>query len=182
MDLNPHLLKGDYHFSRTRTCIRAADGFDTGNQLALIGPGTTATDAAQGTSHYNGDGTGTVTGRLLTINHNATASGNKPVTQVDFTCTLTYAVHTDDTFTEMLTCTGSFIAGSGTGSTFTATVIEQKGLFAKGRKSFVFGSVNPDIETITVTPPVGPDITFEAICNRSGTAFKFGSSGNHEDD
>lgn len=170
-DLNPALLMGDYHFSRTRTCIRAS-GFDTGNELALQSAGSTATDAAQGTSHYNGDGTGTVIGQLLSINHNGTGNGAKPVTQVDFTCDLTYTVHADDTFTEMLTCTGSFIAGGGTGSTFTATVIEQKGLFANGRKSFVFGSVNPDIETITVTPLAGPRITVEAICSRSGTAFK----------
>ena len=170
-DLNPALLKGDYHFSRTRTCIRAS-GFDPGNELALQSGGATTTDAAQGTSHYNGDGTGTLTGQLLTINHNMTANGAKPVTQVDVTCDLTYAVHADDTFTEMLTCTGLIIAGPGTGLTVTTTGIEHKGLFANGRTSFVFGSVNPNIETNTTLDGDTVIGVSKAICSRSGTAVK----------
>jgi hypothetical protein len=170
-DLNDHLLMGDYHFSRTRTCIRAS-GFNTATnpdgELALLSNGSNATDAAQGTYHYNGDGTGTLTARLLFINPNLIAINEKPVTQVDVTCDLTYAVHADDTFTEMLTCTGTVIAGPGTGEMFTTIGIVHKGLFANGRKSFVFGTVNPTIEETTNS--LGG--MSKAICNRSGTAFK----------
>ena len=168
VDLNAHLLMGDYHFSRTRTCIRASD-FNANN--GVVSNGSTATDAAQGTVHYNGDGTGTLTARLLFINHNMTANGDRPVTQADVTCELTYTVHADDTFTELLTtCTALVIAGPGTGLTVTGTGIEHKGLFANGRTSFVFGSVNPN--NIEETKNAAQAIVSKAICSRSGTAVK----------
>jgi len=168
VDLNAHLLMGDYHFSRTRTCIRASD-FGTGN--AVVSNGSTATDAAQGTVHYNGDGTGTLTAQLLSINLNAIGNGATPVNQFDVTCELTYTVHADDTFTELLTtCTGSVIAGLGpAGGPFTTTGTKHEGLFANGRESFVFGTVSPNIEE---TKNADGEIVSKAICNRSGTAFK----------
>lgn len=174
VDPNAHLLMGDYHFSRTRTCIRASSGFDTNNELALMSAGTIVTDTSQGTIHYNGDGTGSLTGQLLQINHSQTAIGNKPVTQLNITCDLTYVVHPDDTFTDMLTtCTSLSIAGAGSNVGLTVTTIgtERKGLFANGRNSFVFGNVNPHIITTTLHTP-GGDVVNKLICSSSGTAFK----------
>lgn len=88
------------------------EGF--GSNLELLGSATTRTDAAQGTLRYNGDGTGSIENfRTLTINHNATSTGQIPATESEGTCDLTYTVNSDRSFTQALTCTGTVLAGSG---------------------------------------------------------------------
>ena len=57
------LLDGDYEFSARRSCVTTQAGFGALGQL--LGPAETHTTSATGTTSYNGDGTGTLSGSAL---------------------------------------------------------------------------------------------------------------------
>jgi len=168
------LLAGDYAFTRTRSCVRSDAGFE--DNLALS-PGFTSpfpitfTDAAQGTLHYANDGTGSATFHQLLTAHTPSllSSGSFPVIEVQFDCTLTYAVNPDRSYTEEMVCTGTPLAGTAA-TTVTNTGIQQQGQIAG--QMLVFSSTLPNEETVTATFPGPVILTQQQICNRSGTAVK----------
>ena len=163
-------LRGDYFFSRTRTCVQNVDGF--GTNFELLGAGNSFTDAARGVRRYNGGGTGSmVDGHLLLVGHTGISASSFPVTENTFTCNLTYAVSPDGSFTENASCSGMILSGLRAGQTFTTTGIGMRGQITGGGRTLLLDDTNGNVETITFSGPPTPS-TFQRICNRSGTAVK----------
>ena len=161
-------LRGDYFFSRTRTCVQNVDGF--GTNFELLGAGNSFTDAARGVRRYNGGGTGSIVdGHLLFVDHTATFTGAFPVTENTFTCNLTYAVSPDGSFTENASCSGTILSGPRAGQTFSTTGIGMRGQITGGGRTLLLDDTNGNVETITFS---GPPSTLQRVCNRSGTAVK----------
>lgn len=162
-------LRGDYFFSRTRTCVQNMNGFGTNFQM--MAAGNTFTDAARGVRRYNGGGQGSIVdGHLLLVDHTGTSVSSFPVAENTFTCNLTYAVNPDGSFTEIASCSGTILSGFRAGQTFTAIGIQMRGQITAGGRTLLLDDTSANVETITFSG--GPPFTLQRVCNRSGTAVK----------
>jgi len=174
LDLN-RSLTGDFAFTEIVVCVSSkvpnSDGIDN-TTFQLLEDATTNTSTVQGIIRFNGDGTGSIVSfRSVVINHSTTADGDRPVSQTEGTCDLTYTVSPDNSFVQSHVCAGTVLAGSGVGNTFTLTNAEFEGQIIPGGKSFVFHTTIPNVETLTINPLI-PGPFFERVCGRSGTAMK----------
>lgn len=160
------LLRGDYAERMTRTCSRTAAGF--GADLQLLGPAVSQTASTELTITYNGDGTSTAVGRVLNLTNGATATGNLPVSASEFTCTGTYQVDEDRSFTEVMSCSGSVLAGASAGQTFSEADYRVSGQIGPHGAMLVVGNTDPQVESITLSASG----TTSRICARTGTAVK----------
>jgi hypothetical protein len=181
-DLNAR-LHGEYAFTQIHFCVQTnVSGQNFGDPLfgqvppippfqVPAGGATTRTLSNEGVLTFNGDGTGTFAGKSLSMNHNVTGPGAIPVSEADFTCSLTYTVNLDGSFTTQVECSGTILSGGGAGLTFTTSGTELNGQLGQGRKIFIANDTNPNVETFTLTPPAG-DLVFKRICGRSQTAIR----------
>ncbi len=112
---------------------------------------------------YNGDGTGTLIYTNLQIVNTLIS-----VTQSQTTCDITYTVNPDNSYTEDLKCSGTVLAGSSAGVTFTITGIGRQGQIGRGGQTLLITDIETNVETLTVPGPV----TLKRICARSGAAIR----------
>ena len=169
------LLRGDYASSSTRDCVESSGGFDptTFRLLPLPAPPgasfrrTLNSDA--GVTHYNGDGTGTLTTHTLVFDI-AVGPGGAPVTSSDSTCDVTYTVHDDLTFDSALSCTFQSLSG---GVVFTGTVdvpAIRHQIVDEGRLVLISSAQPPVIETLTIDNVASSPR--QRICTRAGTSSR----------
>lgn len=156
-------LKGDYAYTLVRDCIQNVAGFGPPPALNLLSAGTTRGASIVGVLTYNGDGTGTSMYTILQINNTAIS-----VNQSQTTCDITYAVNTDNSYTEQLSCSGTVLAGPSEGQTFTITGIGRQGQIAQGGQALLIADIETNVETLNLSTS-GP---FKRICARSGHAIK----------
>jgi hypothetical protein len=138
-------LNGDYSVTMTRNC---------NNGLTI---------ASRGTATYDGNGGGSFVGQAL-----AEPFGN----QSSLTCSLTYIVNADGSFTQVLDCTLNFTAGPLAGNTATLNGFTINGQISSGRKILLLSKTTLEAETQTFTagPLSGQSNT--RVCNGSGLATK----------
>ena len=162
-------LKGNYDFTVHVSFATDVTGFDS--NLARLGGGTTNNGIASGTVQYNGDGTGSAAIQFLRVNHTSNGVGQQPVEQGELTCTLTYTVDADHSFSVQETCTGTIIAGAFDGQTILASTITFRGKIAQGGDILLITDTVPDVETRTRTDGVNNFTTY-SVGGRSGVAIK----------
>lgn len=85
-------LRGDYAFSGDASCIASSTGFS--GSFALK-PYSAYSYSVEGVRRFNGDGTGTISGRTITINNGNNGAGIGPVVMGKFTATFNYTVALD---------------------------------------------------------------------------------------
>lgn len=163
-------LKGDYAVSVMRICSSTQAGFGPAPQFQALGPVNNQTIVAKGVQSFDGDGNFTASLRAFVTNSSGTAAGGFPVSEVELTCSGTYQVNADHSFTTVRSCTGVALSGVIAGQTLTQSPIAGNG-HIRG-KMLQFADATPSVETTTLSL-FG---TSFRICGRSGTAVKIPKS------
>jgi hypothetical protein len=181
-NLNAH-LRGAYAVTTARTCTVSTAGFGPAPFFAIpspLPPGAavfrqSAMDA--GIITFNGDGTGTVTGR--TENMNLTNTAGSFISVSEFASALDYTVNPDGTVDTTTTTNSAqvFPPPPPVGSTFVTTTGQVgRWQIAHGKTMLVSAPAgDPTLETLVFTPPAGAPFTQYRICVRSRTATKLPS-------
>jgi hypothetical protein len=140
-------------------------------------------NSVQGIRTFNGDGTGTVKGTVVSITVPPTpgpAGSGYPsfppnASSNMFSASFTYTVLADGTFTVEVvpgSFLGTFLTGPRTGQTVTVDQPPLTGLIGKDKKMLTLASVEPTIEINTYS---NGDV-WPRICHRSQVLIKLGKS------
>lgn len=143
-------LRGEYNITATRACKVV----DTASAFTVV---------VRGKVSYDGAGNGNFVGAVLAVD---SVSANT----VDQTCTVTYTVNADGTFTQQLNCNLTFTNGPNIGNTATLTGITQQGQLSLDGTVNLVSDVADNVETFTITSGPQSGFTNQRICNSSGTA------------
>jgi hypothetical protein len=191
------LLKGDYAFSGEATCLVSLTGFNA--DLTPAGPPAPfpflTSFSIEGVRTFNGDGTGTLSGRVVSLRHpsaipSATLAPYTPLfnrggaSASDISATFTYTVAPDRTFTiETLTLQGDNVAGTAPGPTFTvANFPTAVGLIGRDHESLTLAHTLPTVETQTFYDASNAPVqTQYRICHRSRILLEMKGGGRHRD-
>ncbi len=185
-----HRLVGDFAFSGTAVCVVSSAiitptsytppaGF-TAN-LIPIGPSSVLTFSIHGVRTFNGDGTGTVFGRVVSLGNPGAGSAN------DLTAQFTYSVAADRTvLIDQGPTLNTFVAGPRTGQQISVSNVPTfVGRLSSDGKSLTFGTHDPGVETVTRITPAPQLVESLRICHRARTAILIsripGSHGHGED-
>ena len=151
------LLKGDYAFTGETVCLQSVGGFNA--DLTPVGAPapfpTIVSFSVQGVRRFNGDGTGTLAARVVSISHPfALPTTPTPVfnrgaaSSNDIESDFTYAVSHD--LKVMITTpviNGTFLTGPRTGQTTTVTgVPPQVGYISEDLQSLTLAHDEPGVE------------------------------------
>lgn len=177
------LLKGDYAFTGEATCIVSEEGFNP-TTLAPVGPPAPfpriQSFSVHGVRTFNGDGTGNVVARIVTIAHPFAL----PISQfnpapvfnrggagtVDITSSFTYTVSPDLEVTiETPLLTGSVLSGNRAGETMKITGLPTfRGLVSHNLRSITLAHDEAAVELHEFFEADGdPAGTDSRICHRS---------------
>lgn len=157
-------LKGDYSGAATSFCAQAAAGFSETGQA--LGPVTPLTRTLETIRSYDGEGAVTITGRTFQVATTATAPGNFPVNESAFSCTGTYQVNDDLSFSETVICSGTVISGATAGQTFVQSPTSSSGQI-RGKTLLLKDTIATQ-SSITLS---GAGTLFR-LCSAAGTAVK----------
>jgi hypothetical protein len=185
-------LKGDYGFAGASQCITSSVGFSAAGE-ALCGdthqpisfqpnpsnprntcPGVfTLTSSVEGIRTFNGNGTGTVQGRnvSLTVPPNTASLG---ASSDDFSFSFTYSVDDDGSFSSQLvpgSYQGQILTGNRAGQTYTINQLNVEGLISNDKKSLVIATVEPTVEKQQFS---NGDVRYR-ICHRSRSLIRMGN-------
>jgi hypothetical protein len=154
-------LRGDYAFTGTAVCTSSPAGFS----LSLV-PNGGSSESSFGTTGvvtFNGDGTGTLQGRTVTQPGSIEA--------LDTVIPITYGVAADRTLTVVQgPSLNTFVAGTLAGQQNSSTGVPPfVGHLSSDRKSIVFGTFDPAVETITF---LSSPAQTQRICFRSFTGIR----------
>ena len=162
-----HLLQGDYVFAGEATCLVALPpGFNA--DLTPKDGRFTVSFSVQGVRTFNGDGTGTLHGRAVSLSHPDTPVVLGGAGSSDFQASFTYNVAPDRTVTTELSgpLTGTELTGARASQTFTIDNFPPlRGLISQDHKSLTLASEEPVVEVITFSG--GPNPVQPRICHRS---------------
>jgi len=194
-------LKGEYAFTGTAACLVAPGstspatptnptpgislpnaGF-TANLQPVDGKVFSFSSSVEGIQTFNGDGTGTVNGTVVSISVPPTpgpAGSGYPsfppsASSNTFSASFTSKALADDTFTVVFvpgSFLGTFLTGPRTGQTYTIDNPPLTGLIGKDKKMLTLASVEPTIEIQTHS---NGDV-WPRICHRSRVLIKLGKS------
>lgn len=158
------LLHGDYAFTGEATCLAGLGGFT--NDLIPIGGRFVFSFSVQGVRTFNGDGTGTLHGRSVSVTHSDNPFQSGGATSNNFQASFTYNVAPDRTFTSELNgpLTGTFLTGTRAGQTFATTNFPVfAGIISQDHKSLTLAHPEPTVEVQTFS---NGDVQ-PRICHRS---------------
>ncbi len=163
-------LQGDFRAAFTATCVQDPVGFDD-NLRSLSGTSVTSFQAnLKGVLHYNGDGTGTFE------HHRLVFIGTTPAQslfEADGTCSFTYAVNPDGTFSQLMDCTSTILKGTvppGQIITETGMLVEGRIGEGLGHKILILTNTSPSQFVFTRSGP--PLATLKRICGLNGLAHE----------
>jgi hypothetical protein len=192
-------LRGDYAVTGTSICVSSGAvitptsytppaGFNAA--LVPLGPAGVNSFSSADIYTFNGDGTGSYSGRSVLANLNQPGSlgpqSGGALGAADHVIPFTYTVADDRTLTIIQgPSLNTFVAGPRAGQQNSSSgVPPQVGHVSSDGKSIVFGSFDPAVETITrVFPPVDNPIEAVRICHRSHMGVRIGrGQGSGDDD
>ena len=154
-------LRGDYAFSGAHTCLVSIGGFDPDLTPANFPAPFPFVNSfsIQGVRTFNGDGTGQVVARSVSVSHPYALPNPAPphffsrggAGSSDVAANFTYEVAPDRTLTiGPTTVTGTILTGTRTGQTFTiVNVPPLVGLISKSHKTLTIAHDEPGVETIS---------------------------------
>lgn len=177
-----HLLRGDYAFSGEATCLVSPGGpggFDA--DLTPFDPPASfpfiTSFSVHGVRTFNGDGTGKIVARTVSISHPYTVPMAPPphfyrrggASSSDIETDFTYQVAPDRTFTtESTVVNGTVLTGTRAGQTFTVTNVQVVGAIARDHRTLSVATDEPIVETFTYS---NGDVS-KRICHRSRILLK----------
>ncbi len=169
------LLKGQFAFSGDAVCVNSPaiitptsytppGGFDA--NLTPIGVSNIISFSIQGVRTFNGDGTGSVTARTVSVGHGPT---NTSTSANDISGDFTYSLAADGTLTiDQGPIDSVFVAGPRTGQQNRVSGIPTFiGRTSFDRNALTFATFNPGVETITRLVPAPELVEAVRICHRA---------------
>ena len=189
-ELETRHLRGDFAFNGTSVCTSSLAiitptsytpprGFDA-NLVAIGEPLSVITSSTHGVRTFNGNGTGSVTARVVSLSLGDRVSASSSDQEIQFT----YSVAADGTVTTDQSPTHNvFVSGGRTGQQSRISDIPAVvGRLSSDRNSIVFATSTTGIETVTRVLPDGSELV-EAlrICHRDRTAIRISRGGQRED-
>lgn len=182
-------LRGDFAFTGTAVCTTSPAivtptsytppaGFAP--NLVPLGANSETSFGTTGVVTFNGDGTGTLSGRTVTQPGSVQA--------LDTVIPLAYSVAADRTLTvQQGPSLNTFVAGTRAGQQNSSSGVPPfVGHVSSDRRSVVFGTFDPAVETVSrVSPPVPNPVESVRICFRSFAGILIGrnpGSGDSDDD
>lgn len=178
------LLRGDYAFTGEAVCLVSEEGFKTNFTPNVPGTTWVLSFSIQGVRTFNGDGTGSVVGRTVSVTHPSTAAGFPGVAarMHELSGSFTYSVAPDRTFAvEQGPLTQIGVAGPGTGQTAIIEGINFSGFISQDHKTLVVSTDEPTIEKRTAALSDGSVDVDYRICHRARTAIKIRSPQGRDD-
>jgi hypothetical protein len=163
-------LRGQYALTSTIECIVSGIPFNADFTPAALAASTKGT--LVGVQTFNGDGTATFKVRSIGMNPPpATPLGRIGVGSSDGTAQLNYSIDNQGLLSMDLV-PGTFVhvtnlAGPGAGSSFTVNHHALSGMVSRDKKTIVLGTVDPLMETQTITPVSGVPVTHYRVCTRT---------------
>lgn len=149
-------LKGDYAFAGEATCLVSIGGFNS--NFEPVGPPApfprTVTFSIQGVRTFNGDGTGKVIARSVSIVHPVALPGTPPffnrgsASSADLESEFTYTVSADLRLSiSTPVVTSKILTGARTGQTVTITNVPPfAGFVSEGMESLTLAHEAPGVE------------------------------------
>ncbi|WP_306536030.1 hypothetical protein [Geobacter sp.] len=168
------ILNGSYAFTASRTCVQTpcAPGFDRANRK-LLADGETVGFVESGTLTFSG--TGLVKGTDITVAviepAKAIADSIPMQNGIKSSCTGTYTVNADRSYTTNLACT----AQVGGGVSLTISPAVYRGSSDPFLNMLTISETDGGIQTVEIfygSYPTGQ--TFERVCTSSGTLVRTG--------
>lgn len=165
---SPRTLKGNYALSGSASCVFAA-AFTS--NFAPIGHASANAFSRHGVLTFNEDGTGTSATRVVAIG-DPDPGDSGATSAIDSSGSFTYSVTDDGTLILAEgTITSSFVAGPRAGiQTQTTDVATLVGHVSRDKRTLVFGSFDPAVET-TIRLDLGL-VDSRRICQRANTAVR----------
>jgi len=190
-------LKGDYAVTGTTICVATGAiitptsytppaGFSS--TLVPLGAAGASSFASTDVYTFNGDGTGSYSGRSIIANLNQPGSpvqSGGAISAADHVIPFNYSVAGDRTLTIVQgPSLNTFVAGPRAGQQNSSSgVPPQVGHVSSDGRAIVFGSFDPAVETLTrVFPPVENPIESVRICHRSHTGALISRGQGSQDD
>lgn len=183
-------LRGSYAFSGDAACLHSPNGFSNFRaNPAPNAPGRIQSFSVRGVRKFNGDGTGSVSGRSISFYHspspaNSTNTNLGPYFTVDFSANFTYTVDSDGALhAEHGPLTSTQVEGPNVGSVNVWTGIKFDGYVSEDFKTITVATPSSLLETQytnLVDAQNGVNATDYRYCHRSRTMIRI-SNGNHED-
>jgi hypothetical protein len=172
-------LRGDYAFTGTAACTSSPAGFSA--SLVPLGSISGQSFGTTGVVTFNGDGTGTLSGRTITQPGVFTGPAPATIQALDTLIPITYSVAADRTLTVTQgPSLNTFVAGTLAGTQNSSSNVPPfVGHMSADRKAIVFGSFDPGVETITNLSGPGQNLR---ICFRSFTGVRIGGIAESQDD
>jgi len=159
-------LKGDYDVTVVGVCAQSSSPFTPESQSTnTVSPLHRVTKTKRS---YDGNGNVVITGRTFQLSSTATAPGSFPVSESEFTCTGTYQVNDDLTFSETFACAGNIVVGVVAGRTFTQEPRTTSGRIHK-QKIYLSGTRGQPQTVIQVQDAPTPSYR---LCAGGGTGVK----------
>ena len=158
-------LKGDYSFAISRVCAQARR-FDADGRAAQ-GNVNQLTGALDRVATFDGQGNYSSVGRTMQVNTGRLITGDFPASESESTCSGTYQVNDDNSFTITRACTGTVLSGAQTGQDF---VIAPGTITGRVQgKHLVIADSNAQPPTVVTFSGIG---RFERLCAQSGSGVK----------
>jgi hypothetical protein len=167
------LLRGNYAFTASRTCVQTpyAPGFNPATRQ-LLTDGETVGFIETGTLTFSG--TGTVKGTDITVaimEPGKTTAGSVPMQNgIKSSCTGTYTVNPDKSYTTNLACT----ALRSDGIALAISPAAYRGASDSFQNTLTISETGGEIQTVQVTIGAYLLQTFERICTSSGALVRTG--------
>lgn len=182
-------LRGDYAFTGEATCISSppSDGFKSDFRATSA---HVLSFNVEGVRRFNGDGTGTVSGRTVSFGHGGTSPVYPgifhlgPVSTGTFSGDFTYTVARDRTIhIDQGPLTGIQVVGPNPGGTEVWTGIKIDGHVTKDFKTLTVASASgPDLASLVeVGHDTGGTIVEYRVCHRSRVLVRIGSLPGQDD-
>jgi hypothetical protein len=175
-------LRGDFAVTGTSICVVSGaiitptsytppPGFSP--TLVPLAPAGVNSFSSTGVITFNGDGTGTLSGRSVITNLVTPGA----ISAADHVIPITYSVAADRTLTiDQGPSLNTFVAGPRAGQQNSSSGVPTAvGHVSSDGKSIVFGSFDPAVETLTrVSPPLDNPVESVRICHRSTSGIRIG--------
>lgn len=170
---DPPQLKGPYGFTGTAGCLVASGGFNA--RLQALGTTFSRSFSVEGIRTFNGDGTGTVKGTVVSIIPPPTMGFLPAASSADFQFSFNYTVTGDGSWTSTMvpgSYTETITTGPRAGETATVDAIPPiVGMISKNAMTLTGAHLVPKVETHTYS---NGDVE-QQICHRSRVFISLGA-------
>jgi hypothetical protein len=164
------MLDGTYRFTSTAACIESTGGFNPGKMLEPLGGTTVYNEYLTGTTTFDGHGSAQVSSTGTTMFDGPFFPLNSPVGTFVSTCTYSYVVNPDLSFSMGGTCTSQLPVGPAHDQTATVIGLRLAGYLSRNGDILVVSGVEPVEQDLSLTG----GYTAKRLCGSSGTYFKVG--------